>query len=104
MALSTISSITISVPVNALIFITVTGQNVKFGNLGFSGTYDPSRVLWNFVDASALTMTGMEMVGSILAPKAAIGFSNGEISGSICGSSFQGNGGMKWFPFQSQDL
>ena len=44
-------------------------------------------------------MTGISVKGSLLAPNAAIDFTNGNIDGSLCGYSFNGNGELHNYPY-----
>jgi len=98
---SQVTAITVNIPADSWIFITVTGSDVKFAELDItlSATTNVSYVLWNFAQASELELYGISVKGSLLAPLAAIQFDNGNIDGSICGSSFNGTGELHLYPY-----
>jgi choice-of-anchor A domain-containing protein len=53
---------------------------------------DASRILYIFCGATDLTIQGVTVEGSVLAPDADITFNNGSINGTLVGSSLTGNG------------
>ena len=72
------------VPSGSNVIINVTGTNPAFANAGFTGSgLSPSRTLWNFPDATSLSISSVGFVGSILAPKASATLRNGSVSGAI---------------------
>lgn len=73
-----------AVPAGSGAIITVTGTAPAFKYAGFSGTLPvASKTMWNFPDATTLTLNGIGFSGSILAPKAAANFNNGNIRGTV---------------------
>ena len=72
------------VPPGSGAIITVTGTSPVFKWAGFQGTLPASnKTIWNFPDATTLTLNGVGFPGSILAPKAAANFNNGSIKGTV---------------------
>ena len=71
--------------------------NVTFADLGLTGdfNYDLSvaaRVIWNLPKATALHISRIEVIGTVLAPHADVDFPTGEMHGQMLASSFRGNG------------
>jgi choice-of-anchor A domain-containing protein len=64
------------------------------GNLdGVSGfSFPDSLILYNFFEAASLTISGIEVHGSILAPWADTKFFNGHIDGNLIAMSLFGTG------------
>ena len=52
------------------------------------------RILYNFVDATSLSMSGVEIRGSILAPNTTVDFKNGQMYGNLIAGSLTGSGEM----------
>lgn len=92
--LSQTSSLTISAPTNATVVVNVTGDAVSFRNAGhtLAGGIDATRVLFNFHDATSLTLQSVGLAGSLLAPGAHLHFNNGNVSGFGVVQSYQGTG------------
>ena len=85
----------------AVVLINVAGTSASFTNMGFSFTgIDAAHVLFNFQDATTLTLGGVGFMGSILAPKADVNFNNGNIAGTLIAKSFSGNGEFHLATFQ----
>jgi len=57
-------------------------------------------VLWNFPDATTLTISSTTIPGSILAPKAAANFSYGNIVGTVVAKSVASSAELEWNPYQ----
>lgn len=72
--------------------------NVAGGSLAMGGTLNPgqlgSNVLFNFYEASSLSLKSID--ASVLAPFAAVSGSNGNLTGTLVASSFQGLGGYEF--------
>lgn len=87
------SSVTIRVPAGSTVVVNVSGTAPVMQYFGF--TLDGAtaeRIVWNFPQATSLTMQGVGVQGSVLAPRAAVQFNNGVIHGTLVASSLQGNG------------
>jgi len=93
-------SLTVTQP-GAVVLINVSGTSASFQNMGFSFSgIDASHVLFNFVDATSLTMNGVGFLGSILAPKADVTFNNGNMTGTLIAKSLMGGGEFHLATFQ----
>ncbi len=92
--LSNSNNMTITVPSGAVVIVNITGETVSWsGGLSVSGT-DISSVLYNFNDATDLTISGIDVRGSVLAPKAHVNFIAGVINGQMLCQYFEGRGQM----------
>lgn len=58
-----------------------------------------NRILYNFYEATDLTISSIGVGGSILAPKAKIKFNNGQVNGTVIGAGLEGNGETHNFGF-----
>ena len=85
--------LSISAPAGSLVVINITGGSATFTGFGhaFSGGIDQHGVLFNFVDATAITAHGYGFWGTVLAPFAHVNFSNGSFDGGIYAVSLTGN-------------
>ncbi|QGJ71800.1 Hypothetical protein PBC10988_35090 [Planctomycetales bacterium 10988] len=91
----------LSVPSGSTVLINVTGTTASLQNMGISlGGLNPKNVLWNFSEATTLTLQGIQVPGSLLAPFAALNFQNGHIDGQLIVRSFTGNGEVHHVPFE----
>lgn len=103
--------IVIDAPQNSTVVINIGGQSVNFDNLGISfrdqnndgsGITDRTRVLYNFYEATTLSIGGISVQGSILAPNADVTFSNGNVEGTLVSKSLTGSGEFHNYGFQGQ--
>jgi len=98
--LNTANSLDIHVPSGATALVNVTGATIHMANMGISlGGTDRSHVLYNFSDATSLTLSGIGVDGSILAPHADLSFPNGVITGTLAVASLNGPGQANSAPF-----
>lgn len=99
--LASASTIKINAPSSATVVINVTGSSVTMSNSGISllGGVTESSVLFNFYQATALTVSGINIKGSVLAPQASLVFNNGQINGQVVAKSMSGNGEFHYDPF-----
>lgn len=92
-------SLTIDVPYGADVLINVAGSDPHFGNFAiFPTDLDPSRVLFNAPDATAIQIEAFAFTGSLLAPWASIDFDNGQFNGSLWAGEHLGDGYGDGFP------
>ncbi|MDD5273173.1 MAG: choice-of-anchor A family protein, partial [Methylovulum sp.] len=87
------NSININAPSNATVLINVSGTGEVFqnGQVTLTGV-DPTHVIYNFYNSTALTLTGSKNpMGSILAPWAAVAGGYGQLYGQLIANSFNGN-------------
>ncbi|ODU01961.1 MAG: hypothetical protein ABS79_01025 [Planctomycetes bacterium SCN 63-9] len=83
-------SITANDP-NQTIVINVSGTNVSMTNFGISlSGVDQTHVLFNFYEATTLTLTNMGFPGSILAPHATVVGNSGQVNGTLIANSLSG--------------
>ena len=101
----------LDVPASSTILINVPGEKAAFESFGFYffdtdkgsyiegsqdnyGLFPDSRILYNFYEADALTMSMIEIHGSVLAPWADVVFYEGHIEGNLIAQSLQGRDGQ----------
>ena len=85
--------ITIIVPHGADVIINVPDTSVSIQDLGLRlRGVGCEHLLWNFPQATDLTISGVGLRGSFLAPNAAFAFNNGQIQGTVIAASMSGNG------------
>jgi choice-of-anchor A domain-containing protein len=106
-ALSGVTVFQFAVPIGSAVIINVTGKTVAFWNAGSTtgtggllSTLNLQSVLWNFPDATTLTISSTTIPGSILAPKAAANFSYGNIVGTVVAKSVASSAELEWNPYQ----
>ena len=98
--LNTANSLNIRVPSGATVIVNITGTTIRMTNMGIGlGGTDRGHVLYNFPDATSLTLSGIGVDGSILAPRADLSFPNGVITGTLVVASLNGPGQVNPAPF-----
>ena len=80
--LSDTYSYVIAVPSGSNVIINVTGTNPAIKYAGFSSV-SLETLLWNFPDATSLTLDSVGFPGSILAPKAGASLWSGSVAGTV---------------------
>lgn len=86
-----INGITINAPGEVL--INVTGNTAIWGRTGsfnLTGGTSASKILWNFDDATNLTISNVAAKGTVFAPKATVNFTSGSLNGSIVANAITG--------------
>ncbi|MEM9554297.1 MAG: choice-of-anchor A family protein [Acidobacteriota bacterium] len=98
--LASATSLTIEVPAGATAIVNVDGSSVTIQNFGISldGATNGT-VLWNLHEADSLQMSGIGMLGSVLAPAAVVTFNNGQLNGTLVGAELTGGGQLNHHPF-----
>jgi choice-of-anchor A domain-containing protein len=95
------TQLSFAVPATSSVIVNVTGSSATMQFFGFQlNGADKRKVLYNFAQATVLTMQGIGIEGSVLAPKAAVRFDNGQINGSLIGKSLNGTGQSNLSLFQ----
>ena len=93
--------ITIDAPAGSTVLVNVTGTSDIFQNMGINfqdlnsdgkGVTDKQHVIYNFTDATSLSISGISVQGTVLAPKATVTFGNGNIEGQLIAGNLNGNG------------
>jgi choice-of-anchor A domain-containing protein len=91
--LAAAKTICLIVPFGATALINVPGDAASIQGLGFRlRGADASHILWNFPTAGQLTVNGVGLPGSVLAPAAHLDFNNGTIAGTVVTNTMAGNG------------
>jgi choice-of-anchor A domain-containing protein len=98
--------LSINAPAGSLAVINISGSQATFTGFGhsFSGGIDQHGVLFNFVDATAITAHGFGFWGTVLAPYAHVNFSNGSWDGGIYARSLTGNAEGHINPLTDRDI
>lgn len=90
--LSSANDFQINVPNGSVVLVNVSGTTVSWaGGLTVTGT-SIGNVLYNFKDATSITIQGIDVRGSILAPKAHVDFAAGVQNGQMVCKSLEGMG------------
>jgi choice-of-anchor A domain-containing protein len=101
--LANANSILVIVPRNATVVINVPDDAVSIQNLGLQlHGIGSNHLLWNFATTTSLTISGVGLRGSFLAPNASLSFNNGQITGTVIAASMTGNGELHLSPSQVQ--
>lgn len=90
--MSTSTNLEINVPNSSVVLVNIDGTNVSWnGGLTVNGT-SICNVLYNFYEATDITIQGIDVRGSILAPFAALNFPAGVVNGQVIVKSMTGSG------------
>jgi choice-of-anchor A domain-containing protein/uncharacterized protein (TIGR03382 family) len=93
--------LTINAPAGSTVVVNVTGPVSSMTNMGISlNGVDKQHVLYNFHDATTLTLNGIGVLGSILAPLADVNFAGGNIDGTLIANNLTGPGESHLYLFQ----
>ncbi len=86
------SSFIINAPSAATVLINVAGTSDNFAG-GFNvGGLQNGHILFNFYQATSLSIQGVGVYGSVLAPFANVNFSSGQLNGTLVAGSLVGGG------------
>lgn len=92
-------TVDITVPNGATVLVNILGTNVNWhGGLWVRGTTINS-VLYNFPEATSITLSGIDVTGTLLAPFADLNFPAGLITGQAIVKSMTGAGQFNLSPF-----
>lgn len=102
--LTNLSTLNLFAPVTSTVIVNVAGAAVNLANMGLfinnsQNSAMRQNVLWNFSQASSLSLSGLQWSGSILAPSAAMTFNNGQINGQVAVQSLNATGAFHNFQF-----
>jgi choice-of-anchor A domain-containing protein len=90
----------IDAPVGSTVVVNISGTADSMTNMGISlSGVDKQHVLYNFYEATNLTLSGIGVLGSILAPQANVNFT-GAIDGTMIAYNLTGPGESHNFLFQ----
>jgi choice-of-anchor A domain-containing protein len=97
--------LSIDAPVGSLAVLNISGTTATLqGGHSFSGGIDQRGVLFNFVDATAISASGYGLWGTMLAPYAHVSFSNGSFDGGIYARSMTGDAEGHINSLQDRDI
>lgn len=93
-------SLTFNIGADDIAIVNVSGNSDTFKNFGIFG-YEgrQGNILYNFYEADQLTIGGIGIAGSILAPDASVIFNPGHIDGTLIAHSLTGNGQSNLYLF-----
>lgn len=100
-ALNNAWGLTIDAPTGSTVLVNIDGSVNDFDNLGINfqdinndstGITSKQKVLYNFYQATSLSISGISVQGSILAPHAAVTFGNGNVEGNLIAAALTGSG------------
>ncbi len=90
--LSSANNVSINVPNGSVVLVNIGGTTLTWtGGLVVNGTAI-NNVLFNFYQATSITVQGIDIRGSVLAPFAAVNFASGVINGQMICKSLTGMG------------
>lgn len=93
--------LTINAPAGSTVVINVTGPVSAMSSFGINlNGVDKQHVLYNFHDATNLTINQIGVLGTILAPLADVNFAGGAIDGTIIANNLTGPGESHLYLFQ----
>lgn len=98
------SFITNNIPIGTTLLFNVSGASVTMNggtNIFYTGQDLNYNVLFNFYEATSLTIQSIAVPGSILAPYASVTANNGNIDGTIIAASWTGGMELHNVPFES---
>lgn len=94
--LDAVSYMNLTVPTGSTVLLNVFGENAGLTNMGFSGLPDAANVIFNFVDATSLTITGVSVPGTVIAPHANVNFLSGDMVGQLIAKSLTSSYGTSF--------
>ena len=90
--MSTSTNLQVDVPNGSVVLVNISGTNVKWsGGLTVNGT-SIANVIYNFYEAADLTIQGIDVRGSVLAPFANLNYPSGVINGQVVVKCMTGSG------------
>ncbi|MBI5650664.1 MAG: choice-of-anchor A family protein, partial [Chloroflexi bacterium] len=97
---SSANTIKINAPADSTVLINIDSLSPQLTSTGISikGT-SREFVIYNFYQATTLTLASVGIEGTVLAPRANISFNSGDVEGQLIGASLNGSGTFKHEPF-----
>ncbi len=90
--LSTANNFSVNAPNGSVVVINISGQNVSWtGGASVTGT-SKENVIYNFYEAQNITIQGIAVLGTILAPRASVDFVSGVQYGQMICKNLTGQG------------
>ena len=87
--LSSVNTIDLAVTGSPTVVVNVNGAAPTIG--GGTNGFQASNTIWNFYNATTLSVSGIQLPGTVLAPNASLTFS-GQIDGSVIVDNYNGGG------------
>ena len=99
--ISNTHTLTINGPSTASVIVNVSGTSATLSNFGifFTGGITRDHVIFNFKDATSLTLGNISIEGTILAPHADVSFPSGQLNGQLVAHSMSGAGQFNNTPY-----
>lgn len=99
--LNNATNLNFSLGIDEVAIVNISGTtHCSFSSLGIAGWQDrQGNILYNFYEAADLTISGIGVKGSILAPYASVSFNSGHIDGTLIANSITGGGEYHQFLF-----
>ncbi len=96
-----LSTLIINAPSTSTVIVNVSGTNLSWSNFGMTlNGIDRSKVLFNFYEATSLTIQNVGVEGSVLAPDTDLYLTNGGMNGNTIARSYNTqNTEPHWHPF-----
>lgn len=98
--------VSVDAPAGSTVLVNVNGLTDDFDNLDFrftdtngAGSTTASRTLFNFHQATTLSISSIGIGGTVLAPRAAVSFNWSQINGQLIADSVSGTGEVHIDPF-----
>jgi choice-of-anchor A domain-containing protein len=99
--LSQTNNLQITAAGSSTVLINVVGTTASMQNFGMNlNGVNKQNVLFNFVNATQLSSSGVTIQGSVLAPLATYNFNNGNLEGTLVANSVSGTGEFHNYLFQ----
>lgn len=101
--LANATSLQIDAPEDATLVLNVDGTTDQMHNMGINltGGIDREHLVFNFYEATSLKINGVQVEGTVWAPKAVVNFNNGAQRGSLIARSLTGGSvSFEHDPFQ----
>jgi len=97
--LSEANTVNVNAPNGSVVVVNIKGKNVSWtGDHTVNGTAY-GNVIYNFYEAEQLKISGIAVLGSIIAPDAELEFPAGVIKGQVFVKNMYGSGQFNWDPF-----
>jgi choice-of-anchor A domain-containing protein len=98
--LSQAKGVTITAPASSAVLVNVTGTNLSMSNVLVTLTnVAANKVVWNASDATTVSLSTVTLLGSLVAPKAAVTLTGGSFTGQLVAASLGGTGTFKTAAF-----
>ncbi len=94
------NGLTIDAPAGATVLVNISGDNIAWSGANDLSGVNQTHVVYNFYEADTLTLSGIGVKGSVLAPFAFVNFVSGQLNGNIIAHDLSGEGQINYSWFQ----